>query len=94
MSEGRTVRLSSRQAWSSEDTQPYSFKVLFALRLLLDFPNYLPTALMYVAGLETECIVFATEGLHLAHDFISYCGIRVQTEVTSNRRLNRQADEV
>ena len=27
MSEERTVRLSSRQAWNSEDTQPCSFKV-------------------------------------------------------------------
>jgi len=70
MSEGRT--------WSSEDTQPYSFKVFSTLRLLLDCPNYLRTALMYVADLEAECIVFATEGLLLAHDFISDCEIRVK----------------
>ena len=69
MSEGRT--------WSSEDTQPYSFKVFFRFRLLLDCPNYLRTALMNVADLEAECIVFGTEGLLLAHDFISDCGIRI-----------------
>ena len=46
------------------------------LRLLLDCPNYLRTARMNVADLEAECIVFATEGLLLAHDFISDCGIR------------------
>jgi hypothetical protein len=33
---------------------------------------------MNVAGLEAECIVFAAEGLLLAHDFTSGCGIRVQ----------------
>ena len=53
-------------------------KSFFALRLLLDCPNYLRTALMNVADLEAECIVFATEGLLLAHDFISDCGIRAQ----------------
>jgi hypothetical protein len=31
---------------------------------------------MYVANLEAECIVFAAEGLLLAHDFIADCGIR------------------
>jgi len=72
MSEGRT--------WSSEDTQPYSFKVFFRSRLLLDCPNYLRTALMNVADLEAHCIVFATEGWLLAHDFISDCGIRVELD--------------
>ena len=70
MSEGRT--------WSSEDTNRTASKSFFALRLLLDCPNYLRTALMNVADLEAECIVFATEGLLLAHDFISDCGIRAQ----------------
>ena len=65
------VQMSEGRTWSREDTQPYSF------RLLLDCPNYLLTALMNVADLEAECIVFATEGLLLAHDFISECGIRV-----------------
>ena len=57
---GANVRLSSRHAWSSEDTQPYSFKVFFRSRLLLDCPNYLRTALMNVADLEAHGIVFAT----------------------------------
>jgi hypothetical protein len=52
-------------------------KSFFARSLLIDCPNYLRTALMNVADLEAECIVFATEGLLLAHDFISDCGIRV-----------------
>ena len=72
MSEGRT--------WSSEDTQPYSFKVFFRSRLLLDCPNYVRTALMNVADLEAHCIVFATEGWLLAHDFISDCGIWVELD--------------
>src|ERR1700747_407382 len=59
------VQMSEGRTWSSEDTQPYSFKVFSTLRLLLDCPNYLRTAPMYVADLEAECIVFATEGLLL-----------------------------
>ena len=56
-------------------------KSFFALRLLLDCTNYLHTALMNVASLEAECIVFATEGWLLAHDFISDCGIGINQAI-------------
>jgi hypothetical protein len=41
---------------------------------------------MNVADLEAECIVFATEGLLLADDFISDCGIRVEQESQSGHQ--------
>src|ERR1700739_1739632 len=44
---------------------------------------------MHVADLEAECIVFATEGLLLARDFIFDCGIRVEANVSRLIRKNR-----
>jgi hypothetical protein len=41
----------------------------------------LRSALTAAAFSEAERIVFAAEGLFLAHDFPFYCGIRVQWKV-------------
>jgi hypothetical protein len=71
------VQLSKGAPGVAKTSNRAASKSFFALSLLLDCPNYLHTALMNVASLETECIVFA-EGLLLAHDFISDGGFRVQ----------------
>jgi hypothetical protein len=69
MSEGRT--------WSSEDTGVFSFKVFFGAWLAPSICfTWLRKALTPAAFSEAERIVFAAEGLRLAHDFPFNCGMR------------------
>ncbi len=71
MSEERTVRLGSRQAWNSEDTQLCSCKVFFAVAGCFIGERTDKQHLQWLSCSEAECIVFAMEGLLLAHDLCS-----------------------
>ena len=72
MSEGRT--------WSSEDTRVFSFKAFLGawLAAYICF-TWLRNALTAAAFSEAERIVFAAEGLLLAHSFPVNCGIQVES---------------
>jgi hypothetical protein len=64
--------VSEEQTWSSEDTRLFSFKVFFGAGSPPPFClTFLLPALTAAALSEAERIVFATEGLFLAHDFPS-----------------------
>ncbi len=71
MSEERTVRLGSRQAWNSEDTQLCSCKVFFAVAGCFIGERTDKQHFQWLSCSEAECIVFAMEGLLLAHDLCS-----------------------
>jgi hypothetical protein len=65
--------VSEGQTWSSEDTRVFSCKVFFGPARRSICLTSLPTALTAAVLSEAERIVFAAEGLFLAHDF--YYGI-------------------
>jgi hypothetical protein len=68
--------VSEGQTWSSEDTRLLVSKYFLArARNSICLPS-LRSALTAAAFSEAEHIVFAAEGLFLAHDFPFYCGIR------------------
>jgi hypothetical protein len=60
--------VSEGQTWRSEDTRVFSFKVFLVPARRLHCLTLLRTALTAAAFSEAECIVFAAEGLLLAHD--------------------------
>jgi hypothetical protein len=72
------LKTSEGRTWSSEDTGVFSFKVFFGARLApsIGFTG-LRNALTAAALSEAKRIVFAAEGLLLAHDFPFNCEIRV-----------------
>jgi hypothetical protein len=69
--------VSEGQTWSSEDTRLLVSKSFFAPARSSICLLSLRSALTAAAFSEAERIVFAAEGLFLAHDFPFYCGIRV-----------------
>jgi hypothetical protein len=70
--------VSEGQTWSSEDTRLLVSKSFLApARSSICLPS-LRSALTAAAFSEAERIVFAAEGLFLAHDFPFNCGIRVE----------------
>jgi hypothetical protein len=70
--------VSEGQTWSSEDTRLLVAKSFLApVRSSISLPS-LRSAVTAAAFSEAERIVFAAEGLFLAHDFPFYCGIRVE----------------
>jgi hypothetical protein len=73
--------MSEGQAWRSEDTGVFSFKVFLAPAHRFHLLTSLRTALTAAAFSEAERIVFAPEGLLLAHNFLFKCGIRVDTNL-------------
>jgi hypothetical protein len=71
--------VSEEQTWSSEDTRLLVSKS-FWRRLAAPFAYRGHAAHLTVAAFsEAERIVFAAEGLFLAHAFPFYCGIRVDS---------------
>jgi hypothetical protein len=71
--------VSEGQTWSSEDTRLLVSKSFLApARSSICLP-LLRSALTAAAFSEAERIVFAAEGLFLAHAFPFNCGIRVET---------------
>ena len=62
--------MSGQRTWG-EDTQPCSFKVFFALGMLLIGQRTGMQHSRLLLCSEAECIVFAMEGLLLAHDLRS-----------------------
>jgi hypothetical protein len=76
--------VSEGQTWNSEDTRLLVSKsFLVPARSSICLPS-LRSALTAAAFSEAECIVFAAEGLFLAHDFPFNCGIRVEDLIFSN----------
>ena len=71
MSAERTVRLSSRHAWNSEDTQRAASKSFLLLACCFIGQRTDTRHLPLLRCPEAECIVFAMEGLLLAHDLRS-----------------------
>jgi hypothetical protein len=69
--------MSEGQTWSSEDTRLFSFKVFFGAARSSICLRSLHSALTAAAFSEAERIVFAAEGLLLAHAFPFNFGIRV-----------------
>jgi hypothetical protein len=70
--------VSEEQTWSSEDTRLLVSKSFLApARNSICLPS-LRSALTAAAFSEAERIVFAAEGLFLAHDFPFNCGIRAE----------------
>jgi hypothetical protein len=66
----RSQKVSEEQTCSREDTRVLSFKVLLGPARRLHLLTLLPTAqTAAVLSSEAERIVFAAEGLLLAHDF-------------------------
>jgi hypothetical protein len=69
--------VSEGQTWSSEDARLLVSKSFFGSGSQLHLLTVLRSTLTAAAFSEAERIVFAAEGLFLAHDFPFYCGIRV-----------------
>jgi|RhiMetdeSRZDD1v2_1073273.scaffolds.fasta_scaffold424813_2 hypothetical protein len=65
------LKLSEGQTWSSEDTGVFSFKVFLTPAVASICLMSLRSALTAAAFSEAQRIVFAAEGLLLAHDFCS-----------------------
>jgi hypothetical protein len=86
-------KVSEGQTWSSEDTRLLVSKSFLApARSSICLPSLrnAPTA---AAFSEAERIVFAAEGLFLAHDFPFYCGIRVETTKSLTGQARPRAQE-
>ena len=63
--------MSEERTWNSEDTQPCSCKVFFAVAGCFIGERTDIQHLQWLSCSEAECIVFAMEGLLLAHDLCS-----------------------
>jgi len=71
--------MSEGQTWSSEDTRVFSYKVFFGSARRCHFVSVVSYSTDRLPSSEAERIVFAAEGLLLAHRFRFNCGIRVQS---------------
>src|ERR687888_435278 len=66
--------MSEEQTWRSEDTGVFSFKVFFGAGLPPPFAEHSYSPHRAGALSEAKCIVFAAEGLFLAHGSPFNCG--------------------
>lgn len=65
------IQMSEERTWNSEDTQLCSCKVFFAVAGCFIGERTDKQHLQWLSCSEAECIVFAMEGLLLAHDLCS-----------------------
>jgi hypothetical protein len=70
--------MSEGQTWSSEDARVFSYKVFFGSARRCHFVSVVSSSTDRLPSSEAERIVFAAEGLLLAHRFPFNCGIRVE----------------
>jgi len=67
--------MSEERTWNSEDTQPCSFKVFFALGMLRHWPTYWRTALRIVGMLRGR-MHYLRYGRFAPHSWLTFnCGI-------------------
>ena len=78
--------MSEGQTWSSEDTRLLVFKVFFGAGSQLHLLTVVTQRTDSCRLSEAERIVFAAEGLFLAHDFPFYCGIRLNKNVLPRKQ--------
>jgi hypothetical protein len=88
------LKLSEGQTWSSEDTGVFSFKVFLTPARSLHLLNVVAPALTAAAFSEAQRIVFAAEGLLLAHDFCPTAESRLKSSPSDEEERNHQRRKV